>query len=199
MDSHPRAQKQVRERILEAAEERFRHYGYHKTTMAEIAGDCDMSAANLYRYFENKQDIAAACACRCFVALETRLREVLRRPGLNSSQRLEAFILAMLWYTHEQASEYPTINELVESLSRGRRDLVHTREAMIRSLIAEILAEGNRTQEFSVPDVRSTSGTVVTAIAVFGLPLIMGLYALSELEEMAKDVAGLLVRGLAKR
>ncbi|MDH3693378.1 MAG: TetR/AcrR family transcriptional regulator, partial [Gammaproteobacteria bacterium] len=34
----------VRERILEAANVRFQQYGYNKTTMAEIAGDCKMSA-----------------------------------------------------------------------------------------------------------------------------------------------------------
>ncbi|MBT3172542.1 MAG: helix-turn-helix transcriptional regulator, partial [Rhodospirillaceae bacterium] len=45
--------------ILQAATERFRHYGYRKTTMAEVARDCSMSAGNLYRYFESKSDIGA--------------------------------------------------------------------------------------------------------------------------------------------
>ena len=33
--------------------------------MAEIAQDCQMSAANLYRYFDNKQDIGAAISQLC--------------------------------------------------------------------------------------------------------------------------------------
>ena len=44
--------------ILDAAEARLLHFGYNKTTMAEIAEDAGMSAANLYRYFKNKQEIA---------------------------------------------------------------------------------------------------------------------------------------------
>ena len=52
--------EEIQQRILHAAEERFQQYGYNKTTMAEIARDCDMSAANLYRYFENKLAIGAA-------------------------------------------------------------------------------------------------------------------------------------------
>ena len=48
--------------IIDAAIRRFSEYGYNKTTMAEIAEDAAMSAANLYRYFKNKQDIAAVCS-----------------------------------------------------------------------------------------------------------------------------------------
>ncbi len=46
------APDEVRERIVEAANARFSHYGFNKTTLAEIAGDCSMSTTNLYRYFE---------------------------------------------------------------------------------------------------------------------------------------------------
>ncbi|NOQ82264.1 MAG: TetR family transcriptional regulator, partial [Methylophaga sp.] len=38
----------TRSQILSATEIRFSQYGYNKTTMAEIAKDCGMSAANLY-------------------------------------------------------------------------------------------------------------------------------------------------------
>lgn len=56
---------EIREAILTAAQTRLLRFGYHKTTMAEIANEAGMSAANLYRYFKNKQDIVAECADRC--------------------------------------------------------------------------------------------------------------------------------------
>jgi AcrR family transcriptional regulator len=43
-----------KEKILEAAYNRFLHYGYSKTTMNEIAGDLSMSKALLYYYFPDK-------------------------------------------------------------------------------------------------------------------------------------------------
>jgi len=46
---------------MDAARGRFRTYGPGKTTMAEIAGDVGMSAANLYRYFDNKHELVEAC------------------------------------------------------------------------------------------------------------------------------------------
>lgn len=49
-----------REKILEAAYQRFLHYGYSKTTMNEIAGDLSMSKALLYYYFPDKSELYVA-------------------------------------------------------------------------------------------------------------------------------------------
>jgi AcrR family transcriptional regulator len=46
-----------KEKILEAAYNRFLHYGYSKTTMNEIAGDLSMSKALLYYYFPDKSQL----------------------------------------------------------------------------------------------------------------------------------------------
>ena len=46
-----------KEKILEAAYNRFLHYGYSKTTMNEIAGDLCMSKALLYYYFPDKSQL----------------------------------------------------------------------------------------------------------------------------------------------
>ncbi len=76
---------EVREKILAAAEKRFRSYGFGKTTMAEIAGDIDMSTANLYRYYENKLAIGTAMAGKCFCEREEFLKEIVSRTGLTES------------------------------------------------------------------------------------------------------------------
>ena len=47
-------------RIITAARSRFKRFGYAKTSMQEIAADCRMSAANLYRYYEGKLAIGSA-------------------------------------------------------------------------------------------------------------------------------------------
>lgn len=49
-----------REKILEAAYQRFLHYGYSKTTMNEIAGDLSLSKALLYYYFPDKSQLYIA-------------------------------------------------------------------------------------------------------------------------------------------
>lgn len=49
-----------KDRILEAAYNRFVHYGYAKTTMNEIASDVSMSKALLYYYFPDKSQLYVA-------------------------------------------------------------------------------------------------------------------------------------------
>jgi TetR/AcrR family transcriptional repressor of mexJK operon len=49
-----------KEKILEAAHQRFLHYGYSKTTMNEIAGDLALSKALLYYYFPDKSQLYIA-------------------------------------------------------------------------------------------------------------------------------------------
>ena len=189
----------IRRRILDAAEARFRVYGCRKTTMAEIAEDADMSAANLYRYFEDKQDITAACAQRCMRQRLELLREVIRKPGLSAGERLESFVLTMLRYTHEQTHQQKKINELVEIVTSERPELVHEKNKAEQALIAEILAQGNTSSEFDVPDVIGTARTVHAALVLFGVPIFMPLYSLGEFEKAAKDVVHLILRGLARR
>ena len=48
----------IKSQIVAAAKKRFTHFGYGKTTMAEVAADCGMSPGNLYRFFPGKLDIA---------------------------------------------------------------------------------------------------------------------------------------------
>ena len=49
-----------KEKILEAAYQRFLHYGYSKTTMNEISGDISISKALLYYYFPDKSQLYIA-------------------------------------------------------------------------------------------------------------------------------------------
>ena len=67
--------------ILEAAESLFGERGYRDTTVADIATLAGMSAANLYRHFENKEDIAAGCCNRHIERKNQVMREVLEKSG----------------------------------------------------------------------------------------------------------------------
>ena len=46
-----------KEQIIQAALKRFSHYGFHKTTMNEIALDLNITKANLYYYYLDKNTL----------------------------------------------------------------------------------------------------------------------------------------------
>ena len=189
---------ETRERILDAADARFRRYGYTKTTMAEIANDTGMSAANLYRYFENKRDIAASLALRCFEEKDARLRAVVERTDIGPADKIEAFLLELLRYTFSQCDANPKLNALVEDIASHRPDIVARKRAGEQALMAEILVEGVRRGEFAVDDIEATARTVMASSLMFGLPLLMHTMPLEEFESLARRLARLLVRGLTR-
>lgn len=190
--------EEIKNQILDAAFERFGHYGFGKTTMVEIAKDCDMSAGNLYRYYPNKKEIAADCAGRCMRNAEELWREILQQPGLSPSMRLTEIVLRKVNYLHQQFSDHPPLFELVMFVSGERGELVGNHLGVLQSLVAEILAEGNRTGDFDVPDVLGTAKVFLAATTKFITPHFMGGFKLEELENEARGVVELLVQGLAK-
>ena len=191
--------EQVRNEILDAAEQRLRTYGYGKTTMAEIAQDVNMSAANLYRYFDNKLDIGAALAQRCFGTRHAVLQEVINQPGQSAAEKLEAFILAVLRYTHTQFSEAPKIDELVNIILSERRELIDQKLENDFRMIQQILDYGVQAGEFRIDDMRTTTLAVQDAIVKFSVPIFMKMYPLAEFEQHARAVTGLLIRGLSAK
>lgn len=188
----------IREQILDAAENRFRTYGFGKTTMAEIAGDIGMSTANLYRYYENKLAIGSAMAGKCFCERKELLTEIIGRTGITESERLEIFVMEMLITMHAQFSNEPKVAELVEVIITKRPDMIHEKIESDKKMIAEILQKGNKSGEFEVKDVNEMSGYVLAATAQFVTPFFMSIFPLDELERLAKGVVKLILNGLIK-
>lgn len=182
--------------ILEKAIDRFVRYGFGKTTMVEIAKDCGMSAGNLYRYFESKFDIGVGVAQQYISRAEEILRDVLQRPNLKPSQQLEVFVLEKLRYMHSHIIEQPNAQDLVNYILDERWDLVEHHRDIQNTLMSKILSEGNSTGEFKVDDVARTANTIYDMTTKFRLPHFIKNVTLKELEEEAKGVVALMIKGL---
>ncbi|TDJ53435.1 MAG: TetR/AcrR family transcriptional regulator [Nitrospina sp.] len=188
--------EEIKSLILDKAVDRFIQYGFGKTTMVEIAKDCGMSAGNLYRYFESKFDIGVGVAQLYICKAEQILRDVLKRPGLSPSQRLEAFVLEKLRFMHSQIIEQPNVQDLVDYILDDRWDLVERHRDVQNSLMAEILSEGNRTGEFNVSDVVHTANAIYALTTKFRLPHFIKNVTLEGLEQEAKAGVDLMIRGI---
>jgi len=193
--------EETKEQIIKAAEARFSEYGHGKTTMAEIAKDCQMSAANLYRYFESKEDIAVEIGNHCTNKKQALLREIVQRQNVSVSERLETMIVEQLRYTYNLVSKQPHISEIVESICGTRTDVVNCYKEAQQGIWTELLTAGNESGEFDLADPEATSEMIQTATIKFCYPPLMLQEELSleALEGQARGLARLIIRGLAKR
>ncbi len=188
--------EETRNNILDKAFLRFCHFGFGKTTMAEISEDCEMSAGNLYRYFENKKKIGEGCAKRCMHQKLDIVREIVRNHKLTPEKKLQTFALEVLDYMHHQFSDQPALMELVDFISRERWDIVLQYMEQERSLLSEILSEGNRSGDFNIPDVLETAKIIQAALIKFIAPRYMDAFPLEELRKEVLAVTALLINGL---
>jgi AcrR family transcriptional regulator len=185
--------------ILEAAVNRFSEYGYNKTTMAEIAKDAGMSAANIYRYYKNKEDIAAACAKSCMCEKLDILKSVIRDTSLTAAEKLEKYVLTTLQASQDMFLENKKIDEVVMEITKNRSDLVHNKINNENALLTEIISYGNQTGEFDVDDVIESAAAIHSMLVLFDVPMFMHLFTKEEFEKKANAVIKLLIAGLSKR
>ncbi len=174
--------------ILEAASKRFLHYGYGKTTMSEIAGDCNMSTGNLYRYFPSKLDIAEAFVRRLRTEQIFRLREAVGQPGLTTQDKLRVFFKTKLRLVFERFHRRPKAYELSQEILRERPAFADEWEAAEAALLIEILEGGEMTGELAVCNRRRTARILQDAFFRFTSSAVYyeGEYEvlLSELDEL---------------
>jgi len=199
MSSQPAHTGDTRQQILDAAQVRLVQYGYHKTTMAEIADDVGMSAANLYRYFKSKEDIAADCAARCLNERLARLRAIAQRADRDAASRLTDYALELVADSHALAGSDSKIGELVATITRQRPALVHEKLGVHERLIAHILTDGAARGELAVDDAEDVARQVLGALMLFDVPLFVGLYPRAEFERRARATVSLLLDGLRPR
>ena len=184
--------------VVDAALERFLKFGYNKTTMAEIADDNGMSAANLYRYFENKQDIAAAC---CTKAMNERLDRLRLVANLSApfDEKLERYALTMIEHTHELAAPDSKIGELVAFITRERSEIVLEKLDIHYALITQMLKQAVQNDEIFCTDFGGAARHIYSAFVVFDVPLFVGFYSMEEYQSRAQGIVGLILNGLRCR
>jgi TetR/AcrR family transcriptional regulator len=185
--SRGRRRDRQRGAILRAAARLFRERGFGDTGMRDIAAAADLSAANLYHYFDGKHDLLFYCQDR---ALDRMLAAVAaaRRQSRSATERLQMVLRAHLQTLLDEI-EGGTAHLQTDSLPpRLRAAIVKKRdryEAALRRLIADGIRSGelvemppalvtramlgamNWTVTWFRPEGRDTAGDVGDVIARF--------------------------------
>lgn len=190
---------QTRDRILQAAISRIKHYGYGKTTMAEIAADCDMSPGNIYRFFEAKIDIAEAMARKHFAEEQAELAALARKKDWPADKRLREIFFKRLRDSFCMFEENAKILEVAEVLHRERPLFANEQLALERVFLSAVLEDGEKAGLFAPGDHVFNAEMMQTATMKFGVPQLFSQLTLPKLERELEGVLTLLLNGLYAR
>lgn len=189
--------QEISMQILGAASARFMHYGYNKTTMAEIARDLNMSTGNLYRFFPSKLDIAEAIA----LAYEEKDFEKLSdatKLDQSAPEKLKALAHVVLTSTFTHIAESNKVFEVAQAIISERPEFANQRLAKEREFIIKILNDGIAEKSFrELADVNWTAEVWQCATMKYRYPQLHHCYNLDYLRKELDGVAEIFLAGIA--
>jgi TetR/AcrR family transcriptional regulator, repressor for uid operon len=130
--------------ILEAAQSVFMRKGFDLTTMQDVASACNMSAGNLYRYFDSKSAIVSGLVERDRTQMASQFAELAKSPD-----QIEGFEkLGRVYIKDEIARKAPLTLEIWAAASRNNelKDMCvameNTVTANMREFMGRAAAQG---------------------------------------------------------
>jgi len=155
-DTPDSARQENVERILESAERLFRHYGYGKTTVADIARDLGMSPANVYRFFASKEQIHQAI-CGRMLAASLHLAMGIAKLPLPATERLRRCILEQHRLTKETMLDEQKVHEMVIVAIERDWHVIEKHVDRLHQIYAGLIREGIDAGEFRQQDLNSAA------------------------------------------
>ncbi len=155
--------------ILEAAQKRFIHYGYGKTSLDEIAGDLGIGKATIYHYFKNKEDIFLHVLKQESSSLRKTLQKSLE--DINSPrEKLKIFLAKHFEFMSGNVNVSRLMldpwRNLQPLFDKGLREFYNEQFVLLRG----ILQEGIREKSFRQMDVKQVSVLLLSLLRSFFIP-----------------------------
>lgn len=156
-------------RILDSAERLFRHYGYTKTNVADIAKELGMSPANIYRFFASKTEIQQALCGRMLAAAYNQAFQIMHQP-ISATERLRQWIHAQHKMTLEVMLDHEKVHEMVVVAMERDWHVIDKHINRLHDLAADVIRQGIEAGEFPEQDADAASRCFGAATAILCHP-----------------------------
>ena len=191
------ADHSVRERIVEAAAEHFRHYGYEKTTVSDLAKAIGFSKAYIYKFFDSKQAIGEAICSKTLTGIVATVEEAVAGASTPTEKFRRMFRILVSTNVSLFFNERKLYD--VAAYAAGERwPSTRVYCERIKQIVTEIVRDGRESGEF---ERKTPLDETVHAIDLVMQPYVNPLllqYSLDVAEEAPVHLANLVLRSLAR-
>lgn len=193
----------TRDKLIEVARQLFARKGVENTTMLDIANASEKGRRTIYTYFKNKREIHQAVIERESDQIVSRQRQILESRE-SCSRKLRQFMEARFQILicptgrHERQDTVPLLVRLDVTRAEKTRRMAARKEIAI---LRQILDEGKRTGEFSVPQADRALSMIITLMKgadAPGLPLSLE-DAQTDLGQAQRNIIDFVIAGIAPR
>ena len=187
-----------RDTILDAAERLLRHYGYGKTTVADIAREAGVGVGSVYLDFAGKDAIVGELSTRRYGRLLAEMEAIARDDALSHSQRLRRLFEHRLRGFMELVTAGAHGSELLHCGCAGVREASSCYAERERELLTSFLADGHASGDLEAPEPDRAARALLHAYAWSAPPWVLKMDR-AELEATLPAVHDLVLRGLLRR
>ena len=186
----------VRDQILEAAQEHFSHYGFDKTTVSDLAKAIGFSKAYVYKFFDSKEAIGEAICAKTLNAIVAAVEEAMA----GASTPTEKFRRMFKTLTSTGASLFFNDRKLHDIAAHSAGEGWPSARAYaerIRHILMEVVREGRETGEFEhKTPLDETVRAIYLVVLPYANPLLLQ-HNLHLIEEAPAQLSNLVLRSLA--
>jgi AcrR family transcriptional regulator len=187
----------TRETIINVANKLFARYGFHKTSMDEVAKTARKAKGSLYYHFASKEDLFKEVVAKEITNLKKELN-IVTELNINSKEKIKKYLVKRMEVLNSAANYHETLKADFFEHFDFIDDLREELDEWEKSKIGQILEEGIKNGEFL--EIRNKEVILDVFIMVLkGLEIpffIQNKY--SSLEPYFDDMLGILIRGISK-
>ncbi|KAF0141504.1 MAG: transcriptional regulator TetR family [Stygiobacter sp.] len=133
-------EKEIKQRIVQRADEMFRQYGYSKVTMEEIASNLAISKKTLYKHFSNKDHVLKEIVHTHKCEVDGFIDNLMAQKTMPFLEKLESFMN----FIAKQAEkiEGPMVRDLMRCNPEIWKDIEEFRANKAYKHLSGLIKEG---------------------------------------------------------
>lgn len=190
------AEHSIRDQIVQAADAHFRHYGYAKTTVSDLANAIGFSKAYIYKFFDSKQAIGEAICTNCLDGLLASARAAVA-DGTSATDKLRRFFKILVESGVALMFEDRKLYDIAAHSALEKWDSGIVYQKRLIEMIRAILVEGRQSGEFErKTPLDETSRAIKFAMTPFIHPVMLEQH-LDVVPDASNEVISLILRSLA--
>jgi len=162
----------VKDQIIESATRFFSRYGFHKTTMDEIAKHIHKAKGVLYYYFRSKEDLFNEVLKQELLTIREALQKIVDTEE-NSITQLTEYMLTRFRLLNEAVNYHETLKADFFEKYHFVKDVMEEFEAFEKAQLTAIIIKGNAEGFLQVQNVSSTVEVAMMLIKGIEIPLFL--------------------------
>ena len=188
----------TKNKILEVAEKLFSKFGFHKTSMDEIAKIARKAKGSLYYHFASKEDLFREVVAKEIYNLKNILSIVINDNKLNAAEKIKLYLFKRMEFLNNAATYHETLKadffEHFDFIDDLRADL----DLWEKNNIKKIMLQGIENGEFAIiEDVDVLLDVFIMVLKGLEIPFyLQGKYELYS--PHFDNLSGILIKGLLK-